>query len=59
MQERRDKGFGAVLYQQLFIQEQGSQYFQVQLARSHTANMQPVPGSQAAWAQVGKQIARV
>jgi superfamily II DNA helicase RecQ len=59
MQERRDKGFGAVLCQRLFVQGQGSQYFQVQPAGSHAANMQPVPGSQAAWAQVGKQMARV
>jgi hypothetical protein len=48
-----------VLCQRLFIQGQGSQYFQVQPAGSHAADIQPVLNSQAAWAQVGDQMARV
>lgn len=57
IQDRVDKNCKNVHCQRLFVQGQGSQYFEVQQPRAGSPNTIPVDGN-AAWAQVGEQMAR-
>ncbi|KAF2741676.1 hypothetical protein M011DRAFT_497939 [Sporormia fimetaria CBS 119925] len=56
IERRTDKGCKAVHCQRLFVQGQGSQYFEVQ--EPVGSNPEPVPvDGETAWAQVGEQMA--
>jgi hypothetical protein len=56
--QRNIEGYRAVHCQRLFVQGPGSQYFEVQQPDPNRSGPQPVPGSQAAWARVGEQMAQ-
>jgi hypothetical protein len=58
IQGRVGKGCKTVHCQRLLVQGQGSQYFQVHEPGDDSPNVVPVNG-EAAWAQVGEQMARV
>jgi hypothetical protein len=57
IQSRIENGCKAVHCQRLFVQGQGSQYFEVQQLRASGPDTIPADG-EAAWAQVGEQMAR-
>lgn len=57
LQAQLDQGYTRVYCQRLFGSCHGLQYFQVHGPSHDTPNVVPVDG-EAAWAQVGKQIAR-
>jgi hypothetical protein len=57
LQARMDQGYTRVHCQRLFGSRHGSQYFQVHGSGDDNPNVVPVDG-EAAWAQVGEQIAR-